>query len=67
METKHFDAFIMLMITLSGITLALENPLNDPCGPLAITLKRFDYIVTGIFTVEFMLKAIAAGFLFNGP
>lgn len=27
---KHFDNFILILIGLSSIFLAMENPLNDP-------------------------------------
>ena len=56
---------ITLIILLSGVQLALENPLNG--GKLKNTLYYIDISTTFVFIVEFVLKVIAYGFLFNGP
>ena len=46
--------------------LTLENPLNDPNGPLMEFLQYTDYVFTTIFVIECALKNIQTGFLFNG-
>jgi membrane-anchored protein YejM (alkaline phosphatase superfamily) len=63
---KHFDNCIILLIVISSITLAIDNPLNDPESDLSITLMYIDIVITALFTIEFLLKVISYGFLFNG-
>lgn len=46
--------------------LILESPLNDPKSKLADNLFYIDIVVTGLFTVELILKVIVFGFIFNG-
>jgi hypothetical protein len=61
-----FDYFILGCILISSITLAIENPLNDPNSKLSQYLNAINMTMTFIFLVECMLKIIAFGFLFNG-
>ena len=63
---KHFDAIIILVILVSGIQLALENPLNGPDSKLVNSLYYLDMVTTIIFCLEMLLKIISYGFLFNG-
>ena len=35
---RHFDNIVLLLIIISSILLAMDNPLNDPEGDLSITL-----------------------------
>ena len=35
----YFDYFILLVIVISSITLALENPLNNPNSRLSMNLE----------------------------
>jgi voltage-dependent calcium channel L type alpha-1D len=58
--------FILLLIAVSSILLALDNPLNDPKSELAKFLSYSDTILTAFFIGEAVLKIIAYGFLFNG-
>ena len=46
-----------------SISLAIENPLDDPNGQKAYTLYVFDAVLTAIFCLEAALKIIAFGFL----
>lgn len=57
----------MVVILISGVQLALENPLNDPKGKLVKTLYYIDLCTTIIFAIEAILKTIAFGFAINGP
>jgi len=65
--SKHFDHFILVVIAISSIALAFENPLNDPEGTIAKILYYLDITTTVIFISELLIKVIAAGFAFNGP
>ena len=65
-KNPKFDMFILLLIAISSIFLALDNPLNDPNSSLASFLVYSDYILTSFFLAEAILKIIAFGFLFNG-
>lgn len=52
---RYFDLFIMIVICASSIALAAEDPVleNSECNKI---LNRFDYVFTGVFTVEMILK-----------
>ena len=65
-KSPKFDFFILLLIAISSILLALDNPLNDPNSKLSTFLKYSDFILTAFFLAESILKIIAFGFLFNG-
>lgn len=56
----------MIVILAAGVSLSFENPLNNPEGPLSITLKNVDFVITGIFAFEMICKLIAHGMLLNG-
>ena len=66
MNHKLFDPFILFMIALSTVTLALDNPLNDPKGSLTYFLSYFDIAFTIAFGIEFLIKIITHGFVVNG-
>eukprot|EP00347_Sterkiella_histriomuscorum_P021532 403333648 len=63
---KGFDPFILVVITLTTVALALDNPLNDPKGKLTQILSIVDIIFTSVFIVEFVAKIITYGFAING-
>ena len=50
---RVFDMFIMLVIVLSSIALALEDPVAEDENQI---LKTADYVFTGIFAMECSLK-----------
>lgn len=52
---RYFDFFIMVVITLSSIALAAEDPVVE-CSRRNVILNYFDYAFTGVFTVEMILK-----------
>lgn len=66
-QAKWFENFIILLIVVSSVQLTLENPLLDPKGWEATSLKWCDRVMTFLFTCEVIIKVIAHGFLFNGP
>ncbi|KAH9397655.1 hypothetical protein TYRP_003978, partial [Tyrophagus putrescentiae] len=57
---RYFDAFIMVIITLSSIALAAEDPVDEDAYINGI-LIYLDYAFTGVFTVEMILKVIDQG------
>ena len=62
----HFDNIIMVFIVFSTILLAWESPLDDPYSVKTQNLLIFDYVMTGIFSVEMLIKICALGFILNG-
>ena len=65
-KSKYFTNSILILIILTSVTLAFENPLTDPDSIMAQILTVIDIITTIIFTVEVIIKVIGAGLLFNG-
>ena len=63
---NYFDYFILVVIVMSSITLALENPLNDPNSGLIQNLRIINICMTCVFCIECLMKIIAGGFVFNG-
>lgn len=61
---KYFDAFIMIIISLSSISLAAEDPVQEDSEANRI-LNKLDYAFTGVFTVEMVLKVIDQGVIFH--
>lgn len=60
-----FDNTIIVLIILSSIALAFDNPLNDPDSTLAQILVALDYIFSSIFIFEATVKILSMGFLFG--
>ena len=56
----------MVCIIISTLTLALEEPLEDPKSNKLKVIKNIDKVTTTIFTIEAVLKIIAHGFILNG-
>ena len=63
---EKFDNLILVVISISSVALAFENPLNNPKGRLVAILLILDYISTVIFIFEVVIKIVATGFYFNG-
>lgn len=61
---KYFDFFIMLIIGLSSIALAAEDPVEEHSRTNQI-LDKFDHAFTVVFAVEMILKIIDLGVLFH--
>uniref|UniRef100_T1IJS6 EF-hand domain-containing protein n=1 Tax=Strigamia maritima TaxID=126957 RepID=T1IJS6_STRMM len=61
---KYFDFFIMLVIALSSIALAAEDPVDEE-SPRNAILEYFDVVFTGVFTVEMVLKVVDLGVIFH--
>ncbi|XP_063223249.1 voltage-dependent calcium channel type A subunit alpha-1 [Bacillus rossius redtenbacheri] len=61
---KYFDFFIMVVISLSSIALAAEDPVQEE-SPRNTVLMYFDYAFTGVFTVEMILKILDLGIILH--
>ena len=55
MNLRYFDLFIMIVICASSIALAAEDPVREDSYRNEI-LNYFDYVFTGVFTIEMVLK-----------
>ena len=58
---RFFDTFIMIVICLSSISLAAEDPVETNNARNQI-LTYTDYVFTGVFTVEMVLKVSHASY-----
>ncbi|ESN95222.1 hypothetical protein HELRODRAFT_128993, partial [Helobdella robusta] len=61
---RYFDLFIMIVICASSIALAAEDPVHEHSTRNEI-LNYFDFVFTGVFTVEMTLKVINQGIIFH--
>ena len=57
-----FEYSVLVLIIASSITIAIDNPLNDPNSRLSRGLFIVDSIFTFLFLIEALLKIIAMGF-----
>ncbi|CAF0900785.1 unnamed protein product [Rotaria sordida] len=57
---RYFDLLIMIVICLSSISLAAEDPVHENSRRNLI-LNYLDYAFTGVFTVELLLKIVDLG------
>lgn len=60
-----FDNFILLLIAISSLMLALDEPHLDPESDLKIFLNVTDKIIVWLFIMECTIKVVAFGFLFH--
>ncbi|XP_054865938.1 calcium channel, voltage-dependent, P/Q type, alpha 1A subunit, b isoform X12 [Amphiprion ocellaris] len=63
---KYFEFSILSVIAMSSIALAAEDPVW-PDSPQNNVLRYFDYVFTGVFTFEMLIKMVVLGlFLHQG-
>uniref|UniRef100_A0A8C5DAL2 Voltage-dependent P/Q-type calcium channel subunit alpha-1A n=1 Tax=Gouania willdenowi TaxID=441366 RepID=A0A8C5DAL2_GOUWI len=63
---KYFEFSILSVIAMSSIALAAEDPVR-PDSPQNNVLRYFDYVFTGVFTFEMLIKMVVLGlFLHQG-
>ncbi|RWS27414.1 voltage-dependent calcium channel type A subunit alpha-1-like protein [Leptotrombidium deliense] len=62
---RYFDAFIMVTIALSSISLAAEDPVLEDKSKTNQILEVFDKGFTGVFAVEMLLKIIDQGIILH--
>ena len=65
-QHSRFEGVILLLIIISSVFLAIENPLDDPNSQIRVFLERADQVMTTLFLIELVLKNIAYGFVMNG-
>lgn len=61
---RYFDFFIMVVISLSSIALATEDPVDED-SPRNNVLNYLDYAFTGVFTIEMLLKVVDLGIILH--
>ncbi|KAL4110193.1 hypothetical protein PRIC1_001886 [Phytophthora ramorum] len=61
----YFDNIVLALVAVSSISLAIDNPLQNPDSAVAIALKRMEVAFTIIFTVEMVIKIIARGLVLH--
>ncbi|XP_016067249.1 PREDICTED: voltage-dependent N-type calcium channel subunit alpha-1B, partial [Miniopterus natalensis] len=61
---RYFEMVILIVIALSSIALAAEDPVHTD-SPRNNVLKYMDYIFTGVFTFEMVIKMIDLGLLLH--
>ncbi|CAH1959850.1 unnamed protein product [Acanthoscelides obtectus] len=61
---RYFDFFIMVVICLSSMALAAEDPVDEHSFRNFI-LDKFDYAFTSVFAVEMLLKVVDLGIILH--
>ncbi|XP_032905135.1 voltage-dependent N-type calcium channel subunit alpha-1B [Amblyraja radiata] len=61
---RYFEMCILLVITMSSIALAAEDPVQAD-SPSNNVLKYLDYVFTGVFTFEMVIKMINLGLILH--
>ncbi|PAV77952.1 hypothetical protein WR25_14032 [Diploscapter pachys] len=63
-STKYFEMCIMIVICMSSISLAAEDPVDE--GNMRNdVLQKMDYCFTAVFAIEMLLKLIDQGILLH--
>ena len=65
-NSSKFDYVILMLILGSCVTVAIDNPLNNPDGMTSLSLRITNEVFSSLFILEAVIKIIALGFLFNG-
>ncbi|KAI5610402.1 voltage-dependent R-type calcium channel subunit alpha-1E isoform X6, partial [Silurus asotus] len=61
---RYFEMCILLVIAASSIALAAEDPVATNSGWNKV-LRYFDYVFTGVFTFEMIIKMIEQGLILH--
>uniref|UniRef100_A0A671NZQ8 Voltage-dependent P/Q-type calcium channel subunit alpha-1A n=1 Tax=Sinocyclocheilus anshuiensis TaxID=1608454 RepID=A0A671NZQ8_9TELE len=61
---RYFEMCILLVIAMSSIALAAEDPVW-PDSPRNNILRYFDYVFTGVFTFEMLIKMVDLGLVLH--
>lgn len=64
-QYSAFRGFILMCILLNSVLLALDEPLVNQPDTTANFMSVMDAVLTGIFTVEMVIKIIALGFVLH--
>jgi len=63
---RRYENFIVVCILITAVQLALETPTIDPSSKLKSILYWINVSTLILFTVEFFVKLIVLGLIFNG-
>lgn len=58
-----FDRFTLVLIGISSVALALDNPLRDPDSGVSAVLDYAEVVLTVLFSLEMAFKVLAYGFV----
>ncbi|KXZ43033.1 hypothetical protein GPECTOR_106g127 [Gonium pectorale] len=58
---RWFEGAVMLLVTASSVSLALERPKSDPTSQLARGLRVLEWVISILFAVEMGLKMLLKG------
>uniref|UniRef100_A0A4W4EVK5 Voltage-dependent P/Q-type calcium channel subunit alpha-1A n=1 Tax=Electrophorus electricus TaxID=8005 RepID=A0A4W4EVK5_ELEEL len=61
---RYFEMCILSVIAMSSIALAAEDPVW-PESPQNNVLRYFDYVFTGVFTFEMLIKMVVLGLVLH--
>ncbi|XP_064293173.1 voltage-dependent P/Q-type calcium channel subunit alpha-1A isoform X3 [Phalacrocorax carbo] len=61
---RYFEMCILMVIAMSSIALAAEDPVQ-PNAPRNNVLRYFDYVFTGVFTFEMVIKMVDLGLVLH--
>eukprot|EP00968_Pinguiococcus_pyrenoidosus_P016025 scaffold1505_cov256-Pinguiococcus_pyrenoidosus.AAC.25 len=60
-DHPRFESGVMVLIVLSSVALALDDPLKDTASPQQRAVYAADLAFTALFTLELVLKVLALG------
>lgn len=58
-----FDQVTLVLISVSSIALAMDNPLRDPSSAVAVALHHVEVVMTVLFIIEMAMKICSHGFV----
>ncbi len=64
-EHAMFDILVTMLIVVSSICLAIDNPLLNPDTAMVQTLQYLDLTFTSLFVLEMLVKVLAYGLIFE--
>ncbi|GMI01219.1 hypothetical protein TrST_g7004 [Triparma strigata] len=60
-----FDSIVLVLIVVSSVMLAIDDPLGNPDSGFATALSGIDKLFTVLFIIEMVLKIVTMGFIFQ--
>lgn len=63
-SNQGFERFILVLIAISSLALAVDNPMLNPESATAKFLSHVEVVLVALFSVEMVVKVCASGFLF---
>ena len=62
----YFESVSNVFVLVSTILLAVDQPLDDPESLKQKALGILDFVITGLFAFEAIIKIMVFGYLING-